>query len=190
VSNRGASHGGGLLLRNSQTCFRKDDVSRLEEEVKNLKAESATLKSSLKRESLRFDGIKNEKDELENANAELKRSNTDLKRQVDKWQSLENKEGTETEKLRKERISLKSSFERWKLDSPRGNSTLQRSWNSKMRRWKSSVPAFGTMSCVSISGPVFPHCPSSGRVLSRMPTRNPGSSLHSSNRRARSSNRR
>ena len=64
------------------------------------------MKSSLKRESLRFDGIKNEKDELENANAELKRSNVDLKRQVDKWQSLENKEGTEIEKLRKERITL------------------------------------------------------------------------------------
>ena len=86
--------------------FQKDDVSRLEEEVKNLKAESATLKSSLKRESLRFDGVKNEKDELENANVELKRSNTDLKRQVDKWQNLENKEGTEIEKLRKERIAL------------------------------------------------------------------------------------
>ena len=90
--------------------FSKDDVSRLEEEVKNLKAESATLKSSLKRESLRFDNVKNEKDELENANAELKRSNADLKRQVDKWQNLENKEGAETEKLRKERIALEVKF--------------------------------------------------------------------------------
>ena len=93
-------------MKNSRTCVSKDDVSRLEEEIKNLKAESATLKSTLKRESLRFDGMKNEKDELENANAELKRSNADLKRQVDKWKNLENKEGTETEKLRKERISL------------------------------------------------------------------------------------
>ena len=90
--------------------FSKDDVSRLEEEVKNLNAESATLKSSLKRESLRFDNVKNEKDELENANAELKRSNADLKRQVDKWQNLENKEGAETEKLRKERIALEVKF--------------------------------------------------------------------------------
>ena len=88
----------------------KDDVSRLEEEVKNLKAESATLKSTLKRETLRFDNIKNEKDELENANSELKRSNSDLKRQVDKWQNLENKEGAETEKLRKERIALEVKF--------------------------------------------------------------------------------
>lgn len=90
--------------------FSKDDVSRLEEEVKNLKAESATLKSTLKRESLRFDNAKNEKDELENANTELKRSNADLKRQVDKWQNLENKEGAETEKLRKERIALEVKF--------------------------------------------------------------------------------
>jgi len=90
--------------------FSKDDVSRLEEEAKNLKAESATLKSTLKRESLRFDNVKNEKDELENANAELKRSNADLKRQVDKWQNLENKEGAETEKLRKERIALEVKF--------------------------------------------------------------------------------
>ena len=88
----------------------KDGVSRLEEEIKNLKAESTTLKSSLNRESLRFDSIKNEKDELENANAELKRSNADLKRQVDKWQNLENKEGAETEKLRKERIALEVRF--------------------------------------------------------------------------------
>jgi len=94
------------LFRNSKPSFRKDDVSRLSEEVKSLKAESATLRSSLNRESLRFDGVKNEKDELENANAELKRSNADLKRQVDKWQNLENKEGTEIEKLRKERIAL------------------------------------------------------------------------------------
>ena len=68
------------------------------------------MKSSLKREALRFEGIKNEKDELENANAELKRSNADLKRQVDNWQSLENKEGMETEKLRKERIALEVEF--------------------------------------------------------------------------------
>ena len=95
----------GLLLKNSN-IFSKDGVSRLEEEIKSLKAESATLKSSLNRESLRLDNIKNEKDELENTNAELKRSNTDLKRQVDKWQNLENKEGAETEKLRKERITL------------------------------------------------------------------------------------
>lgn len=90
----------------NRRVFKKDDVSRLEEQVKNLKAESATLKSSLKRETLRFEGIKNEKDELENANTELKRSNSDLKRQVDKWQGLEIKEGTEIERLRKERITL------------------------------------------------------------------------------------
>ena len=84
---------------------KKDNVSRLEEEIKNLKAEPDTLKSSLEREG-RFEGIKNEKGELGNSNVELKRSNVDLKCQVDKWQSLENKEGTETEKLRKERIAL------------------------------------------------------------------------------------
>lgn len=91
--------------------FSKDDVSRLEEEVKNLKAESATLKSSLKRESLRFDNLKNENDELKNANAEFKRSVADLKRQVDNWQNLGNKEGAETEKLRKERITFEVKFQ-------------------------------------------------------------------------------
>ena len=64
------------------------------------------MKSSLKREGLRFEGIKNDKDGLENEITELKRSNADLKRQVEKWQGLENKEGTETEKLRKQRIDL------------------------------------------------------------------------------------
>ena len=98
------------LCRELTKLLSKDGVSRLEEEIKNLKAESATLKSSLSRESLRFDNVKNEKDELESANAELKRSNADLKRQVDKWQNLENKEGAETEKLRKERIALEVKF--------------------------------------------------------------------------------
>ena len=71
-------------IRADEHFSKKENVSRLEEEIKNLKAESDTLKSSLKRESLRFEGIKNEKDELENSNAELKRSNADLKLQVDK----------------------------------------------------------------------------------------------------------
>lgn len=95
-----------IRLGIDRRVFNKDDISRLGEEIKALKAESATLNSSLKRETLRTEGIKNEKDELENANAELKRSNADFKRQVDRWQSLENKESMETEKLRKERITL------------------------------------------------------------------------------------
>lgn len=166
--------------------FKKDHVSRLEEEVKNLKAEAATLKSSLKRETLRFEGIKNEKDELENATAELKRSNTDLKRQVDKWKNLENKEGTETEKLRKERITLEVKLRELESRLSEREQHLEdeiKSKAAKVERFRSRLQDYVVRSGFYLSSPFT----GTLSVCSRSPTKNLVNSSHNSSTGASSS---
>jgi predicted nucleic acid-binding Zn-ribbon protein len=74
--------------------------------VNTLTTSNASLTSTLERKSLQFDGAKSDNEELVRLNSELKRSNADLKRQIDKWQSLETKEGDEVDKLRKRRLEL------------------------------------------------------------------------------------
>jgi len=154
--------------------FSKDDVSRLEEEAKTLKAESATLKSSLKRETLRFDNVNNEKDELENVNAELKRSNADLKRQVDKWQNLEHKEGAETEKLRKERIALEVKFREVEARHSEREQHLTEELELKEAKIEKFRVRLRDYVVRSIFAPVFLHYPNSDRFF-RMLTRTLGS---------------
>ena len=142
----------------------------------------------LKRESLRSDSIKNEKDELENANAEFMRSNADLKRQVDKWQSLGNRDGAEIEKTRKERIALEVKLREveTRLSEREEHLTeelqLKDAKMEKFRaRLKDYVVRFILWSRVFLI--VRAQC-----FLSRTLTRNLATSLNSSSRRVRSSN--
>ena len=145
------------------------------------------MKSSLKRESLRFEGIKNEKDELENSNAELKRSNADLKRQVDKWQSLENKEGTETEKLRKERIALEVKLREVEARLSEKEQRL----TEELKVKEEKVMKFRARLQEYVVRSAFPYVSAISRAQnicfsSRLPTRNLGFISHSWRKSARS----
>ena len=72
----------------------------------NLEASSESIKSKLERTKLQLDGAQTKNSELERLNDELKRTNTELTRQLEKWQSLETKEGEAADTERKQRIAL------------------------------------------------------------------------------------
>ena len=81
-------------------------MNKLVEGRANLEASSESIKSKLERTKLQFDGAQTKNLDLERLNDELKRTNTELTRQLDKWQSLETKEGEAADTERKQRIAL------------------------------------------------------------------------------------
>ena len=81
-------------------------VHKLVEDRANLEASSESIKSKLERTKLQLDGAQTKTVDLERLNDELKRTNTELTRQLEKWQSLETKEGEAAETERKQRIAL------------------------------------------------------------------------------------
>ena len=81
-------------------------MNKLVEGRANLEASSESIKSKLERTKLQLDGAQTKNSELERLNDELKRTNTELTRQLEKWQSLETKEGEAAETERKHRIAL------------------------------------------------------------------------------------
>lgn len=81
-------------------------MNKLVEGRANLEAASESIRSKLERTKLQLDGAQTKNSELERLNDELKRTNADLTRQLEKWQSLETKEGEAAETERKQRIAL------------------------------------------------------------------------------------
>ena len=81
-------------------------MNKLVEGRANLEASSESIKSKLERTKLQLDGSQTKNLELERLNDELKRTNTELTRQLEKWQSLETKEGEAADTERKQRIAL------------------------------------------------------------------------------------
>lgn len=81
-------------------------MNKLVEGRANLEASYESIKSKLERTQLQLDGAQTKNSELERLNDELKRTNTELTRQLEKWQSLETKEGEAADTERKQRISL------------------------------------------------------------------------------------
>ena len=81
-------------------------MSRLRIEHSSLKAKAESDERALERIELQLDGVKSSYAELEIKNAESERTIMDLRRQLDKWRTLENREGAEVETLRKARIEL------------------------------------------------------------------------------------
>lgn len=96
-----------LLTRNEKEMEEKETkFNKLVEDRANLEAASESIKSKLERTKLQLDGAQTRNSELERLNDELKRINAELTRQLDKWQSLETKEGEAAEAERKQRIAL------------------------------------------------------------------------------------
>jgi hypothetical protein len=81
-------------------------LNKLVEGRANLEASSESIKSKLERTKLQLDGAQTKTVDLERSNDELKRTNSELTRQLDKWQSLETKEGEAADSERKQRIAL------------------------------------------------------------------------------------
>lgn len=81
-------------------------MNKLVEGRTNLEASSESIKSKLERTKLQLDGAQTKTMDLERLNDELKRTNTELTRQLEKWQSLETKEGEAADTERKQRIAL------------------------------------------------------------------------------------
>ncbi|THH06435.1 hypothetical protein EW145_g4102 [Phellinidium pouzarii] len=85
----------------------------LQSDLLKLRGESTTLKASfessstkLERTTLQLEGARTHAADLDTTNKELIRTNADLKRQLDKWETLETRGGTEMEEMRKRRIEL------------------------------------------------------------------------------------
>ncbi|KAL0061934.1 hypothetical protein AAF712_011218 [Marasmius tenuissimus] len=84
----------------------EDEIAELQKARAEKEVLSDSLSSQLERANLQLDGERTRNTDLERSNDELRRTNEDLKRQIDKWKSLENKGGAETESLRKRKVEL------------------------------------------------------------------------------------
>lgn len=116
----------------------------------NLEASSESIKSKLERTKLQLDGAQSKNLDLERSNDELKRTNTELTRQLEKWQSLETKEGEAADTERKQRIALEmelreaaETFEK-KLakaadDVERANARVEKI-KGTVKEWEVSIP--------------------------------------------------
>ena len=116
----------------------------------NLEASSESIKSKLERTKLQLDGAQSKNLDLERSNDELKRTNTELARQLEKWQSLETKEGEAADTERKQRIALEmelreaaETFEK-KLakaadDVERANARVEKI-KGTVKEWEVSIP--------------------------------------------------
>ena len=90
--------------------------------------------------------------DVERLNDELKRTNAELTRQLEKWQSLETKEGEAADTERKQRIALElelrettESFEK-KLakavaDTERSNARVEKI-KGTVKEWEVSIPLY------------------------------------------------
>lgn len=65
----------------------------------------------MERANLQLEGVKSSYSELQQKYAELERQNADLVRQLEKWRTLENRDGAELETLRKRKIELEVEVE-------------------------------------------------------------------------------
>ncbi|KAK1226557.1 hypothetical protein PQX77_010440 [Marasmius sp. AFHP31] len=83
-----------------------EEIADLQKARAEKEVHSESLSSQLERANLQLDGERTRNADLERFNDELRRTNEDLKRQIDKWKSLENKGGAETETLRKRKVEL------------------------------------------------------------------------------------
>ena len=123
----------------------------------NLEASSESIKSKLERTKLQLDGAQSKNLDLERSNDELKRTNTELTRQLEKWQSLETKEGEAADTERKQRIALEmelreatETFEK-KLakaadDVERANARVEKI-KGTVKEWEVSIPLFYIFMC-------------------------------------------
>ena len=127
-------------------------MNKLIEGRANLEASSESIKSKLERTKLQLDGAQTKNIDLERLNDELKRTNTELTRQLEKWQSLETKEGEAADTERKQRIALEmelrevtESFEK-KLaksgaDVERANARVEKV-KGTVKEWEVSIPFY------------------------------------------------
>jgi uncharacterized coiled-coil protein SlyX len=100
-------------------------------------------------------------DELRHLNADLKDTNADLKRQVDKWLSLDSKEGDEINKLRKQRVELEvrvKELESRLADSEKGvkaNNQTVEAVNAKIEKVKTRLQQYQVSTCFSSMMPLY-----------------------------------
>ncbi|KAL0580964.1 hypothetical protein V5O48_001056 [Marasmius crinis-equi] len=84
----------------------QNQIAELQKSRAEGELSTESLSSQVERVNLQLDGERKKNADLERANDEFRRTNEDLKRQIDKWKSLENKGGAETDSLRKKRVEL------------------------------------------------------------------------------------
>jgi chromosome segregation ATPase len=124
-------------------------LNKLVEDRANLEASSESIKSKLERTKLQLDGAQTKTVDLERLNDELKRTNTELTRQLEKWQSLETKEGEAADTERKQRIALEMElrdvsetyekmFAKTTADVERANARVEK-MKSTVRDWEVSI---------------------------------------------------
>lgn len=81
-----------------------------QEETNKLRIALETAQTKVERLTLKLDGGDTARGDLERKVTELKLTNKDLRQQLEKWQSLEKKGGSEVEELRRAKIELESQL--------------------------------------------------------------------------------
>ena len=84
---------------------------------------------------LQLDGTKASLTELQQKYSELERSNADLVRQLEKWRSIENREGAELDTLRKEKIELEVEVDQLQQAAE----AREARFNAKVQKYKTSL---------------------------------------------------
>ncbi|CAA7267008.1 unnamed protein product [Cyclocybe aegerita] len=125
-----------IKLKDTQAALSRSEKEREEKEAKhnkllekhaNLEGQIATSGPTLERTKLQLEGTQHKATELERTVDELKRTNADLTRQLERWQSLDLKEGTAAENQRKERLALEAENTELKEELERKEAQLEKS---------------------------------------------------------------
>ncbi|KAJ3507013.1 hypothetical protein NLJ89_g6540 [Agrocybe chaxingu] len=125
-----------IKLKDTQAALSRSEKEREEKEAKhnkllekhaNLEGQLATSGPTLERTKLQLEGAQHKATELERTVDELKRTNADLTRQLERWQSLDLKEGAATESQRKQRLALEAENAELKEELERKEAQLDKS---------------------------------------------------------------
>lgn len=121
-----------------------------------MKAKADSASRGLERTGLELEGLKLSHAELETKHAEAERTIVDLRRQMEKWRTLEGREGAEVETLRKTRIELEiqvreleTRAEEAEKDADDKDSIIQK-FQRKLEKYKAALEEHSVSYCVTL----------------------------------------
>ncbi|KAH9838507.1 uncharacterized protein C8Q71DRAFT_533552 [Rhodofomes roseus] len=128
----------------------EDALSKLRIEHNALVASTSSSTTNLERTTLHLEGLKSSYAELETKHGEAERTNADLRRQLEKWRTLESREGAEMDTLRRSRIELEVRVKELesRVEELEGEVTERNEFNEKAKakvaRYKTHIEQYKT----------------------------------------------
>lgn len=145
----------------------QDQLTKSNDENARLLSSVNTLNSKLERTTLKLEGVQTKCADLERTNAELARTNADVCRQLEKWQELETKGGTEAESLRKRCMELELQLKEVETrleDANEENEHVVGKERRRVEKLKGKVAEWQVLSVSQVSRSSLTNAPRSKRV--------------------------